>query len=168
MLSFSFLSQLDIISLKKRLWHSSLIIAGVGLAVLGGVSPHYSLETGLILQKDMVFAQSYNNQELMNYARAVFEIEQLRNNIYQEIKDLMPSGQVPEIVCNQPASINPLDVPVRSLVVGYCTDSATIVRRNNLSIDRFNQITKDLEVYPSLKTQVQNLLITIQQENEKK
>ncbi|MEJ1931985.1 DUF4168 domain-containing protein, partial [Nostoc sp. NIES-2111] len=52
--------------------------------------------------------QSFNNTEITSYAQAVLAMEPARQQAFGEIKKIVGGGDVPQIVCSEPNSLNGL------------------------------------------------------------
>ncbi|MGI2907247.1 DUF4168 domain-containing protein [Tolypothrix sp. VBCCA 56010] len=100
--------------------------------------------------------------EIRNYAKAVLAMEPERSRAFEGIKKLIGGGEVPQIVCSNPNSLNGLPNKARDIAVNYCNSSQQIVEQNGLSIDNFNKITRDLQSNQKLKDEVYNTLIELQ------
>lgn len=107
------------------------------------------------------YAQSYTQNEVINYARAGYEVELLRQRVYKEIKSML-NEPPPDIVCNQPETFQSLSGNVRQTVARYCDDSRKIVQRNKLTINRFNQLKTFYDRGGEFYQQVQNALKELQ------
>lgn len=104
-----------------------------------------------------------DSDEITKYSRALLTIEQNRLQAFDEIKKISGGKDVPAIVCNQPKTIESLSPgKAREIVRKYCQSSQTIVEKNGLSIERFNNITLKLQNDESLKKQIYNTLIRLQ------
>ncbi|MBD2447164.1 DUF4168 domain-containing protein [Nostoc sp. FACHB-152] len=126
------------------------------------------IATATLVSGSMTFASKasaqnlpVNNNEIVNYARAVLAMEPSRQQAFDEIKKLM-GGEIPQIVCNDPKSINNLPRKPKEIAVNYCNESQKKVEQNGLTIDRFNTITIELQNDNNLKRQVYNTLIRLQ------
>jgi hypothetical protein len=109
-----------------------------------------------------------NNTEVINYAQSVLKMEPKRQQAFEEIKKLIGGKEIPKIVCNDPSSMNSLPNKAREIAVNYCNDSQTIVAANNLTIERFNQITVEVQNNDALKRQIYNTLLRLQNESVSK
>jgi Domain of unknown function (DUF4168) len=119
---------------------------------LAGIAPGWS---GQILHLDgssSVLAQSAS--QIRSYAGAVLDIEPLRQNAYEKVKNMM-KGNVPKDVCRT----GQLPGDVRSICANFFDESADRIRRNNLSIGEFNEITQKSQSDPKLKNQIQQEMI---------
>lgn len=103
-----------------------------------------------------------NNSEITSYAQAVLAMEPSRQQAFEEIKKLIGGGEVPQIVCNDPNSMNSLPRKARDIAINYCNRSQKIVEDNGLTISRFNGITIEIQNNNNLKRQVYNTLIRLQ------
>lgn len=156
MISYSFQPYFNRI-LSKSLLVGTLSIVGL----LSGLTPGLSgtsHTSGTLVFSTSASAQSAVSQaEVQNYARAVLAIEQIRQSAYSEIKKIV--GNVPEIVCNNPASIRALPRGVQEIAKAYCDQSSAIVGnyfpRGNT---RFNEITSLMKKNPVLYQRIQTEL----------
>lgn len=149
----------------KQLTKFSLILTLAGVGVVAGITPELSLTRSRISfnLSNIALAQNYSPQELENYAKSLLAIELLRQSTYNEIKTNMNGSPIPEIRCFEPDSLQELPGNSRQIAVNYCNKSQEIVTSNGLTIERFNEITNNLQNNPEMKRQVQNTLIRIQQ-----
>jgi hypothetical protein len=109
-----------------------------------------------------------NNTEVINYAQSVLKMEPKRQQAFEEIKKLIGEKEIPKIVCNDPSSMNSLPNQAKDIAVNYCNGSQTIVAENNLTIERFNQITLEIQTNSDLKRQIYNTLLRLQNESRSK
>jgi Domain of unknown function (DUF4168) len=103
-----------------------------------------------------------NSNEITSYAQAVLAMEPARQQAFDEIKKLMGGREIPQIVCNDPKSISTLPKKAQNLAVNYCKHSQKIVEDNNLTIERFNQITVEQLNNKDLAGQISKKLIELQ------
>ena len=144
---------------------STSALAIMGLAV-GGVpevawrSPS-AKPIARISFANRVLAQQFTPEETANYARAGFEVEMLRRQAYQEIKNIInePPG---DIVCDREETLASLDPRVKEITQNFCNQTLEIVQRNNLSVERYNQLKNDYEQQGEFYQQVQNKLLELQ------
>jgi Domain of unknown function (DUF4168) len=106
-------------------------------------------------------AQNFTQQEVVNFARAGFYVEMLRQKVYREIKEII-NQPPPNIACNQPETINSLSSNIRGIVDDYCKQSTQIILDNNLTIARYNQLKKLYDREGEFYQQVQSVLIQMQ------
>jgi len=125
--------------------YRSLLVGAIAIfGVLSGYLPGLSFSSPQALPQ-LLFtapaqAQSVGDEELRTYVRAAFQIEMLRRQTYNNISSVN-NGSVPEISCNNQAAINSLDGNVSGLVWDFCNQSADILRRYDMTTNRFNQIS---------------------------
>jgi hypothetical protein len=106
--------------------------------------------------------------EVTSYAESVLQMEPKRQKAFEEIKQLIGDKEIPKIVCNDPKSIDTLPGKAKNVAVSYCNSSQEIVTTHNLTIDRFNQITLEIQKNNDLKRKVYNTLIRLQKESAEK
>jgi hypothetical protein len=93
-----------------------------------------------------------NNTEVTNYAKAVLGMEPVRQQAFEEIKKLIGSKDVPQVICNDPTSINALPGKAKDIAGNYCNHSQKIVEDNGLTVERFNKITLEIQNNNNLKS----------------
>ena len=106
-----------------------------------------------------------NNTEITNYAQSILNMEPKRQQAFDKIKKIIGLKEIPKIVCNDPSSMNDLPKEARELAVNYCNDSQNIVSENNLTFDRFNQITVEIQNNSDLKDKIYKTLLRLQNES---
>lgn len=130
-------------------------------AVLGFLMPTYSGSQKSLTWHNHVHAQEYTPQEIRNYARAGFQVELLRQQTYQEIKSIVNQAP-PQIVCDRSETVRNVPDNIRGIANNYCNQTQRIVRQNNLSFSRFNQLKNRYDSRGSFYREVQQQLINIQ------
>lgn len=157
---------LAILSLRsnsnKALSNALLVATLAAGGVLLGIVPAVSGISGRLSFQTAAYAQAVSQQEVTNYARAVLAMEPLRQAAYDDIKRIIGSGQVPNIICSQPSSFGSLPGNARQIAVNYCNKSREFVRANGLTIERFNEITNQVQANDDLKRRIQNAMIELQ------
>ena len=138
---------------------SSTMLAGIGLSF--GLIPKMSLNSPAISFSITASAQEFTQEEITNYAKAGYEVELLRRDIYQEIKTSIDEPP-PNIVCDRQETLQELQPEIREIAERYCIQSQQIVLENNLSIDRFNELKGYYDRRDEFYQQVQNTLIELQ------
>ena len=146
---------------------SSSLLATVSL--IGGVAPEISrsYENGnawrslSISFSDRAFAQQFTPEETENYAKAGYQIELLRRQVYKEIKTKI-NQPPPNIVCDQEETLTNLNPTIRQIADRYCSQSQQIVQQNNLSNNRFNELKTYYDRQEDFYQQVQNILLKLQ------
>ena len=137
---------------------SSTMLAGIGLGF--GLIPEVSLNSFASFSI-IATAQEFTPEEIANYAKAGYQVELLRREVYQEIKTSI-NEPPPTIVCDRPETLQELQPEIREITNRYCDRSQQIVRENNLSVDRFNELKGYYERRDDFYQQVQNTLIELQ------
>jgi len=129
---------------------------------LHGSSGDWSIQWG-----HSAHAQTISDEELENYAGAVLVIEPLRQAVYDEMRSVLGTQATPSVACHRPNSIRNLDARVRQTARNYCDRAIRIVEQNNLTIQRFNAITQELNragQNSPIHNQIQRELIRLQQD----
>ncbi len=145
------------------------VLASIGLAV--GLIPKIEISmrspelnviplTKVSLSNN-AYAQEFTPEETRNYAKAGYEIELLRRKLYQETKNLI-NEPPPNIVCDNRATIDSLQPEVRQIADRFCTQTPKIVKQNNLTIERYNELTTYYNRQDSFYQQVQSILLELQ------
>ncbi|QNP28118.1 DUF4168 domain-containing protein [Cylindrospermopsis curvispora] len=99
------------------------------------------------------------SSEITNYAQTVMIMEPKRQQAFKEIKTLINTGAIPTIICNDANSINLLPRNAQKIAINYCNEYEETVSQNNLTVDRFNQITAEINNNSVLKERVQKLMM---------
>jgi hypothetical protein len=123
-----------------------------------------SLISGTFGFNSQVFAQNsnINNTEVTNYAKAVLGMEPVRQQAFEEIKKIIGSKDIPQVICNDTTSVNALPDIAKDIAVNYCTNSQKIVEDSGLTVERFNKITSEIQNNNTLKRQLYNTLLRLQ------
>ena len=144
---------------KNRIILTASVLSIVSL--FSGAIPELGEQKKLISWQNVAHAQEYTPQEIYNYAKAGFEVEMLRQQVYQEIK-LIVNQPPPEITCDRPETLNNIPSNIKGIANRYCDRSRQIVRQNNLTISRFNQLKNRYDRGGSFYQQVQQQLLNLQ------
>jgi hypothetical protein len=147
---------------NRKRWRSLAVgmIALVG--VLTGAVPDLSDRSDWLGTE--VWAQQgsgVSDEEIRNYARAVLLIEPRRQQAYDEIKGIS-GGAVPAVICNETGSINSLNRDLRAIAVNYCEQAKNYIEQHNLTVTRFNEITRSQQANPNLQERIQEELLRLQ------
>jgi hypothetical protein len=142
------------VRLLNAQWWGIILMACCGC--LTGVVPEWSRQSAQLNGSSAVLAQTTN--QIRSYAGAVLDIEPLRKRAYRDVRQMM-KGSVPSDVCR----IGQLPGNVNSICSSFFDESANIIRRNNLSINEFNDITQKSKTDSKLMNQIQQELIRLQQ-----
>lgn len=154
----------------NRLLSRTLIVAALSATgLVGGWIPELSGKSPSLVFNGAAYAQEqFSAQEITSYAKAVLQIEGLRVQSYQEIKQEVQRNNseetVPPIVCNETSNINRLDRNIREIAVNYCSLATEYIERNDLTVSRFNEITMAQQNDPAFRERIKEELIRIQQE----
>ncbi|HAG80694.1 MAG TPA: hypothetical protein DCL61_05890 [Cyanobacteria bacterium UBA12227] len=125
----------------KRLSKSLFVVALATIGLLCGAIPELSKDSPTLEFNSAVYAQqAVSDAEIESYAQAVLAMEPLRQQAYNEIKKIL-RGEVPEIQCHRPESLDRLPGEARKIARNYCDQALSLVE-NYLSSTRFNQITR--------------------------
>lgn len=129
-----------------------------------------SLISGTFVFSYQVVAQTLNvnNLEVDRYAKAVLAVEPMRQQAFEKIKKLIISKEVPQVICNDPKTVNALPDKAKDIAVNYCNQSQKIVEDSGLSVERFNQITLEKEKNNVLKRQIYKALLNLQKTSHSK
>ena len=138
---------------------SSSLLAGIGL--IYGFVPEIEPKSSAISFSINAYAQEFTPEETQSYAKAGYEVELLRREVYQEIKSLI-NQPPPNIVCDRQETLQNLNSNIRELANRYCSESLQIVEQNNLSINRFNELKRYYDRRDRFYQQVQQVLLKLQ------
>jgi hypothetical protein len=142
-------------SCQQMLYKSSLITALTAISLAC---------TSLVFHPQAKAQNLPSSTELKNYADTLLKMEPLRQEAFEEIKRMIPNrrGAVPKIVCNDRNSITGLPNQARTIAVNFCQRYQRIVGENNMTIDRFNQITEIIQTNEELKEGIYDILLDMQ------
>ena len=99
------------------------------------------------------------SSEITNYTQTVMIMEPKRQQAFKEIKTLINTRAIPTIICNDVNSIKLLPINAQKIAVTYCNEYEATVSQNNLTVDRFNQITVEINNNSVLRERVQKLMM---------
>ncbi len=139
-------------------WFWVVCFASMGWA--SGWVPSFSVHTASLSFSSAAVAQTAT--QIANYAEAVLQMENPRKRYYNQVRTYYQdqSHSLPNDVCRQ----DNLPGRVKGLCDQFFSDSADILRRNNLSIREFNQLTEQIQRDPGLRERVQQELMRRQQQ----
>lgn len=146
----------------KQMQSHALLLSIATMGVVSGVVPEISVRSQIISFSSAAYAQDISNTEITNYAKAVLLMEPVRQSAFNEIKQIIGSGDIPPIVCSQPETLNALPKKAQGIAVTYCESSKKIVENNGIPIKRFNAITSIVQNDANLKNRIQSELIRLQ------
>lgn len=144
--------------INRSLLKVSIITA---MSIASGIIPNISSQKEFLTWENTVYAQEYTSEEVYNYAKAGFEVEMLRQQVYQEIKSMV-NEPPPDIVCDRPETMSDIPDNIQGIAHDYCDRVPQIVEENNLSIQRFNQLKNDYDRGGPFYQQVQQQLLNLQ------
>ena len=157
--------QISINKLYVRLLNSS-VLALVGITL--GLIPEVTMRSPLNLSHPITislepnaYAQEFTLEETENYAKAGYQVELLRREVYQEIKNSIDRSP-PDIACDRQETLDSLEPDVRAIADRYCLRSREIVEQHNLTADRFNELKTYYDRQDSFYQQVQSILMKLQ------
>jgi hypothetical protein len=96
------------------------------------------------------------SQELQNYARALTQIEPLRQSAVASIQSRLRQRSVPPLQCTDLSKLPVSDNNVRNIVWHYCRQSFQVIQRNGLNHIRFQEITEAQAENPGLRMMIWN------------
>ena len=152
--------------LYVRLLSSSLFTL---ISLTMGLVPEFSvrsLDTNsfsmlAISRSQTASAQEFTPEETENYAKAGYQVELLRREVYQEIKNSI-NQPPPDIVCDRQETLDSLQPQVREIADRYCDRSREIVEQHDLTVERFNELKTYYDRQDSFYEQVQSILLKLQ------
>lgn len=127
------------------------------LGIISGIVPDVAAAAKPSFVK-MAQTEEFSDPDLRNYAAALVQMEPIRQSALAEVSRANGSGTLPNLVCNQPNTMEGLNSEAKSLFVKYCNQCETIAAGRGLSIDRFNQITQAVRANPQLQYRVRNFM----------
>ena len=147
----------------NRMLSRSLLVGTIStLGLVAGLVPDLSRSSSTLVFSAVAYAQEFSDTEVTNYARAVLEAEPLRQTALNEIKQMIGSGEIPQIACYKKDSLNHLPESVRSIASNYCNQYESIVKKYFDSFEQFNQITRNVQSDPNLKKRIQDEMLRLQ------
>ena len=147
--------------LEKIIFRSFFTSILVATGIFGGVVPEFSRQFLPLTFSYSASAQDFTQDEVVRYSQAIFEVEMLRKEIYEEIEAQL-NETPPYIACYKPETLNDLSPDIRQIVVNFCQETIPIVRKNNLSISRFNELKQLYESHGDFYNKVQDTLREMQ------
>ncbi len=98
--------------------------------------------------------EEFSDADLRNYASALMQIEPIRQSTLAQVIRANGGGTLPNLVCNQPSTMDGLNSEAKSLFIKYCNQSESIAASKGLNIEKFNQITQLVRSSPQLQNRV--------------
>lgn len=157
--------QIPINKLYVRLLSSGVLaFVGITMGLIPEVtlrSPANSSNLITISLESNAHAQEFTPEETENYAKAGYQVELLRREVYQEIKNSI-NQPPPDIACDRQETLDSLEAEVKAIADRYCQRSREIVEEHDLTADRFNELKTYYERQDSFYQQVQSILMKLQ------
>ena len=149
----------SLLNLNRTLTRSLMasLLALIGILHGCNIVPTFS-------RQDPSSTSEITDTDIVNYARTVLTIESQRQIAYQQIEDII-DDLPPEIACDSPKSFRKLPNEVQKIAVDFCNSSKTIAKERGLTASKFNVMTQKAQGDKTLKQQIQNAMVKIQQEN---
>ncbi len=107
-------------------------------------------------------AGAVSPEEVQRYASSVLGIERLRTEALVQIQQFTEGDALQGLACHQSNTVRRLSRQAKDVFVQYCSQAATTVEDNGLSITRFNEITVAQQGDAELTNQVQETLQQLQ------
>lgn len=130
-------------------------------AIIMGIIPEFDHNFARLNWGNQIVAQTITNEEIDNYAKAVLNIEPLRQQAFNDIEKIMGTNSINNITCDQPQSLNSLNRDARSIAQNYCQSSQKIVENTGLTAKKFNEITQIAQSNQDLQRRIQNAMIQL-------
>lgn len=127
------------------------------VSILGGIVPDFTASHSSSLFASAAQADEFSDPDLRNYAAALMQIEPIRQSTLSQVSKAN-GGALPNLVCNQPNTMEGLNSEAKSLFINYCNQCESIAASKGLSIDRFNQITQAVRANPQLQNRVRSFM----------
>ncbi|WP_267384471.1 DUF4168 domain-containing protein [Cyanobacterium sp. uoEpiScrs1] len=148
----------SLLNLNRTLTRSLMasLLALIGILHGCNIVPTFS-------RQDPSSISEITETDIINYARIVLTIESQRQIAYQKIEDIVDDPP-PEIACDRPKSFRKLPNEVQKIAVDFCNNSKTLAKQRGLTASKFNTMTEKAQGDKTLKQQIQNAMVKIQQE----
>jgi hypothetical protein len=146
---------------RKLFSLSSPLLLGIitsVVSILGGIVPDFTAAHPSSLFANTARADEFSDPDLRNYAAALMQIEPIRQSALSQVSKANNSSALPNLVCNQPSTMEGLNSEAKSLFINYCNECESIAASKGLSIDRFNQITQAVRANPQLQNRVRSFM----------
>lgn len=125
--------------------------------ILVGAVPDFTASQPSLLFGSAARADEFSEADLRNYAIALMAIEPIRQSALTQVR-ASAGGTLPNLVCNQPSTMEGLNTEAKSLFVNYCNKCEAIASSRGLSIEKFNQITQSVRSNSQLQGQVRGYM----------
>ena len=145
--------------LNKSLTTNLIISILTATAIVNGVAPKLSLQTGELVFSNTILAQNIAESLLRQYAQIVKANEPNRQRAMNEIERILGQGAAAQLACHKPNTIKKLrDESARKIARDFCNTSAQIVKQYGLTPQQFNQITRAIQGNAALRQQIQQFM----------
>lgn len=137
----------------------TLVLTGFGLSEIMPINGHFAPDTKV---RHFLGTPAYaqTSDQIVQYARTAYEIEQIRRRNYAKAKRLL-GGNVPEDVCSQ----RTIPAAVKGICEDFSRQAAEVTKRNGLTSTQFNDITRRKDRDPDLRQKIQQELLRLQKAN---
>ena len=95
------------------------------VGIFGGILPDLTARHPSLLFSSAVHAQEFSDSDLRNYAAALMQIEPARQSALAQVSRAN-GGNLPNLVCNQPNTMDSLNSEAKSLFIQCCNSFALI------------------------------------------
>lgn len=135
---------------------SSPIFSNAARADQPKLTPRRNTSKGETLRRQNLAqgSEEFSDTELRNYALALMQIEPIRQSTLTQVIRANGGGTLPNLVCNQPSTMDGLNSEAKSLFIRYCNQSESIAASKGLNIEKFNQITQSVRSSSQLQNRV--------------
>jgi hypothetical protein len=146
---------------RRNFYHlSGTLFVGIAIGcigILGGILPDLTARQPELLFSNSARAQEFSDPDLRNYAAALLEIEPTRQSALSQVSRAN-NGTLPNLICNQPSTMEGLNSEAKALFIKYCNQCESIAASKGLSIEKFNQITHAVRGNPQLQSRVRSFM----------
>ncbi|MEL6939638.1 MAG: DUF4168 domain-containing protein [Cyanobacteria bacterium J06598_1] len=121
-------------------------------------------------QVPAAYAQSVTDSDVANYAQAVFDIEAKRLAAYEAASDILAAADSELSILDVPLSCTnnrlrdmpeiprPDRVDLRTILVTFCNEASQVAEENDLTPQRFNDITAAHQDDPEIAARIQDAI----------
>jgi Domain of unknown function (DUF4168) len=129
-----------------RLSRSLLLgIFASSLGIISGIVPDFTATHHPTAMFDSAArADEFSEADLRKFAAALMQIEPIRQSALAQISRAN-NGNLPNLVCNQPNTMESLNGEAKALFIKYCNQCESIANSKGLTVDRFNQIAHSIK-----------------------
>ncbi len=124
------------------------------LSIGTGIVPDFTAQQPSQIFNIAAQADDFSDSDLRSYAAALVKIEPIRQSSLAQVSQANGGGKLPNLVCNQPDTMNGLSSEAKTLFINYCNQCERIAASEGLSIEKFNQITQAVRSSPQIQEKV--------------